>query len=528
MLPGYLVPLMVAGPYVQVAPHLDGIVHIAINGTQRCGATMISPSLALSIASCFLRELPLPVEQQMACLRGNCEGAFVPSSTIRLIGGPDARIGMVVARVTRLAARFTAWWAMSDVCTRAVCGEGWDIALLELNPSCDHGELACTLPLQLASAPLSTGTTLLAVGYGDYPEYDQRSEWDLQLSSSGGSVRRAIETRVWQVASRQLLHTDLPARAVMTSSGTVGRVGAFCNADLGAALVSNRSGVWEIDGLHVPSSANELLDGGVGCSAASGVAWSTYVSRCWLEATARAWQRPPISTQHAEACADLDFFPPELASLNLGGGGGVAILPGNCTALGCEQGVCLADGVCVCEPEVYGPRCTASGPPPQPTAAPLSAFVVSPSGHDDSQCGSEAHPCKTLRQALLNQLWQALHAPADAPAAAITLADGVHSGEGNRALILHGGEVQISSSHGPEYTTLDCSRVDNDWGQLFLRGESERVTVRGLTLRKCLVEQQLAAATAQHPQYAVDVAGAFKWPRTRQGASFEANIWLSG
>jgi CheY-like chemotaxis protein len=58
-----------------------------------------------------MRSLALTLDEQRACVRGECNGTLVDASSVRLIGGADARAGLVVARVTRIAVRLTAWWA---------------------------------------------------------------------------------------------------------------------------------------------------------------------------------------------------------------------------------------------------------------------------------------------------------------------------------------------------------------------------------------------------------------------------------
>ena len=143
-----LMPLLagigVPGPFLAHDPslsHLDAVVAVQIDGRRRCGAVYISARLALSIASCFMRSLALTLDEQRACVRGECDGTLLDASSVRLIGGADARAGLVVARVT-------AWWAVPAVCTQSLCGEGWDVALLELDPSCAQGELPCVPPVR--------------------------------------------------------------------------------------------------------------------------------------------------------------------------------------------------------------------------------------------------------------------------------------------------------------------------------------------------------------------------------------------
>ena len=155
----------------------DSVLQVTVDGEPRCAATVVtspttnSSSLAISAASCFLKTAALSREQQADCLRGACgSDVVVPASSIRLVGGPDPREAPVVARVRRLAIRFTAWWAMADVCSSALCGEGWDIALLELEQSCESGPMPCVPAVSLPTATSSFGLDTLAIGFGQAPD----------------------------------------------------------------------------------------------------------------------------------------------------------------------------------------------------------------------------------------------------------------------------------------------------------------------------------------------------------------------
>ena len=150
----------------------DSVLQVTVDGEPRCAATIIasnssSTSLAISAASCFLKTAALSREQQADCLRGACgSDIIVPASSINLVGGPDSREAPIVARVKRLAVRFTAWWAMADVCSSALCGEGWDVALLELEQGCESGTMPCIPAVGLPTAAPSFGLFTLAVGFG--------------------------------------------------------------------------------------------------------------------------------------------------------------------------------------------------------------------------------------------------------------------------------------------------------------------------------------------------------------------------
>jgi hypothetical protein len=217
------------------------------------------------------------------------------------------------------------------------------------------------------------------------------------------------------------------------------------------------------------------------------------------------------------------------------GGGATLAAPlndeGDCATVACERGVCVAGGRCECFPGYFGPRCTLRGPaPPLPAAAQLE-FLVAPNGTDAEGCGHAAAPCATLRQALALQCWQHLSGrqldPHSDKHAVVTLAPGTYAGDGQAALELNGNRVTITSAAGAAHSILDCAPPGTEEsGQLFVSGESAMTDVKGLTLRRCLTEQQVHHALAPHPSYAVHVAGPARWPETRQGALFRANVWV--
>ena len=318
-------------------------------------------------------------------------------------------------------------------------------------------------------------------------------------------------------------------------------VGVFCAGDLGAALVSNRSGgVWELDGWHVPDTAARARpEAGAAedCVVPSGRAFSAHAARCWIEWGARQWGFGAVVQSHADECGDLDFYPPELAELRLGGGGGATAALnglGSCAMVSCERGVCLSDGLCSCIADFHGPRCTLRGPLPPPPpleSPPLLAFLVAPNGTDVAGCGAPSSPCFTLRFALAEQLWQVLSGvvldPHSDKHAFVTLARGTYTGDGFQNLVLHGNRVTINSESGPDHTLIDCTPPGTeDWGLLFERGESEHTEVSGLKLRRCMTEQQIMHAIAPNPEYAAHVAGPARWPDARHGATFKASVWV--
>ena len=88
--------------------------------------------------------------------------------------------------------------------------------------------------------------------------------------------------------------------------------------------------------------------------------------------------------------------------------------------------------------------------------------------------------------------------------------------------------VAIRGLRGPEHSHIDCRReLDGASGFLFLRGAHSGVHVSGLSLRKCLVEEQINSAVASHPEYAAHVAGAARSPAGRTAPRFTGVRWLA-
>lgn len=540
------------GPFVPYAPEWDGVVAVTVDSKPKCTAVFIATHLALSIASCFLQPLPLSEASQASCMLGPCEGAMVVPERVRLISGPDARIGAVAARVKRIAVRFTVPWAI-PACTPSLCGEGWDIALLELDPSCDHGPLPCLPPLSVATAPAMIGLAPAAIAYGANPDFDRRSEWDLSLPSNGTGVRRSVDVRIRHVASMQRLTVELGG----TGDSSEGAK-PFCVGDEGAVLISSRDGAWQVDGLGVPTGPRVLgsdesnqLPASATCYNAGGSVWSVHASRCWIEASVRKWGLPPVNAQHSVDCNGLDLMPPEIDGARIGSGGfagektarteylmslggddgsmgaatgSPAALALNCSVTPCEFGLCVGER-CECEEEFHGPRCSVRGPPPVPLPPVLRAIAVSPGGADSAACGSESTPCRTLRHALERQFWQA---HAGGGYADVVLHDGTYTGDDNRGLVLHGIRVHVRSARGPATTQIDCRReLDQMSGFLFVRGASPLAMVSGLTLRKCQATEQISQALSPQPRYATHFTGAAGWPSGRQGIVYRQNRWLA-
>ena len=153
-------------PYTTNQPHLNGVVAVSIDGQIKCAAVLITAhDSALSVASCFLlpRTLPLSEAQQIACLQGACEpNTVVSPSSVRLLGGNDARVREVAARVHRIAIRFTLTWAI-PICTMLSAVKDGTSRCSRLIRAAHAGPLACLPPIPLSSVPAAIGLTPTAV-----------------------------------------------------------------------------------------------------------------------------------------------------------------------------------------------------------------------------------------------------------------------------------------------------------------------------------------------------------------------------
>ena len=532
---------MVAHGALDTAEVYPAVLGVSVDGLPRCAATLIDASLALVPASCLLAapNATLSTTQQEACLRGECGDALAPPPSILLLGGFDRRSAPIVGRVKRVASRFAAWWAMGDACSPALCGEGWDLALLEVDQSCVHGAVPCVPPAAIALHAPAIGDEVHVVGFGHAPNFDDRAEWHLRLAPDGGGVRRAAPARVANVLSGQVVElAPAPGRETLLCAGDLGAAAlarpppppppgnGSSSSSSDAADDAAAGDGWRLVSLALTGAAGAAHSG---CEVGSlGRSWSTHASRCWVEAALRNWGRPPLVAAFAAECDGHDLYPPEIAPLAAGAAVAAATAADPaCATVDCgAHGSCI-DGACACRPAYHGPRCTVSGLPRTPT--PRANIAVSPDGADVEGCGSARAPCRTLRHALVEQFWDATgagRADGEAPAN-VTLLDGTYAGPGNRALELHGVPLAIRSLRGPERVRIDCSPGQMRWGTLFDRGEGGGVTVSGVTLRKCQTESQQHRALATHPDFAVHVAGAARWPEARTGASYVGNVWVS-
>jgi hypothetical protein len=240
---------------------------------------------------------------------------MVPAADVLLIAGSEPRGGPIAARIRRFATRYTSLEALPLACTRTLCGEGWDVALLELDPVCDHGTTPCLTPLGVATSPPTIGMPLSAVGFGQRPARDLRQEWALGLGADGGGVRRVGTARVTQIVSSQLLRANADGEAATL----------LCVGDHGAALVSRRDGAWQLDGVGLMRTAAAAdAEGGSaagvsGCPEEQARAWGVHVSRCWLEATVGGWGMSPLVDAHASECGHSRESNPRALSSTRGG-----------------------------------------------------------------------------------------------------------------------------------------------------------------------------------------------------------------
>ena len=389
-----LAKTMVAHGALDTAEVYPAVLGVSVDGLPRCAATLIDASLALVPASCLLSRPSAALNNTAGGVparrvRRRARAAAVDSAARRL----RPAVAPIVGRVKRVASRFAAWWAMGDACSPALCGEGWDLALLEVDQSCVHGAVPCVPPAAIALHAPAIGDEVHVVGFGHAPNFDDRAEWHLRLAPDGGGVRRAAAGARCQRAQR-------PGRRARAGAGA--RETLLCAGDLGAAALarpppppppgngssgsSSDAAVdaaggdgWRLVSLALTGAAGAAHSG---CEAGSlGRSWSTHASRCWVEAALRNWGRPPLVSAFAAECDGHDLYPPEIAPLAAGAAVAAATAADPaCATVDCgAHGSCI-DGACACRPAYHGPRCTVSGLPRTPS--PRANIAVSPDGAD--------------------------------------------------------------------------------------------------------------------------------------------------
>ena len=120
----------------------------------------------------------------MSSLDNECADLLEPVGDIPLLGGVDARHGYIGARVERLAVRLTV--STLPQCTPSLCGEGWDIAILRIRSTCtlDPRNVPCIPPIRFGTTAATLSREVVTVGHGDWPGFDRREEWHLDLEAS--------------------------------------------------------------------------------------------------------------------------------------------------------------------------------------------------------------------------------------------------------------------------------------------------------------------------------------------------------
>ena len=120
----------------------------------------------------------------MSSLDNECADLLEPVGDIQLLGGVDARHGYIGARVERLAVRLTV--STLPQCTPSLCGEGWDIAILRIRSTCtlDPTNVPCIPPIRFGTTAATLSREVVTVGHGDWPGFDRREEWHLDLEAS--------------------------------------------------------------------------------------------------------------------------------------------------------------------------------------------------------------------------------------------------------------------------------------------------------------------------------------------------------
>ena len=194
---------------------------------------------------------------------------------------------------------------MPQICSGgAVCGRGWNIAVLRVQQRCP--EQRCTPPLAIATRGLVEGDAVRIVGAG----VDASGRWALR--SRAAAISHVAELQVL------LTHSEAPVSPAPVSPAPVA-----CEGDTGAPLLVYDAGYddghetgyeagWAVAGVlsraapagqcGTPASARAAP----GSRDGEGRAWSVHVSRCWLWQALVRWGGTTLAVapgvaQHAQA-----------------------------------------------------------------------------------------------------------------------------------------------------------------------------------------------------------------------------------
>ena len=270
----------------------------------RCTGVFVAPEVVLTAASCILSATPTGLVQHAACAHGARDCPTLAPAALKVLKAASLPERAVVADVTAIEFRYSDPSQMPQICSGgAVCGRGWNIAVLRVQQRCP--EQRCTPPLAIATRGLVEGDAVRIVGAG----VDASGRWALRSRAS--AISHVAELQVL------LTHSE-PQESQRTSAAPVA-----CEGDTGAPLLVYDAGYddghetgyeagWAVAGVlsrgapagqcGTPASARAAP----GSRDGDGRAWSVHVSRCWLWQALVRWGGTTLAVapgvaQHAQA-----------------------------------------------------------------------------------------------------------------------------------------------------------------------------------------------------------------------------------
>ena len=244
----------------------------------RCTGVFVAPEVVLTAASCILRATPTGLVQHAACAHGARDCPTLAPAALKVLTAASLPERVVVADVTAIEFRYSDPAQMPQICTGgAVCGRGWNIAVLRVLQRCP--EQRCTPPLAISTRGLVEGDAVRIVGAG----VDASGRWALR--SRAAAISHVGELQVF------LSHSEPQQRALPAP--------VACEGDTGSPLLVYEAGYddgyetgyeagWAVAGVlsraapagqcGTPAPARAAA----GSRDGDGRAWSVHVSRCWL------------------------------------------------------------------------------------------------------------------------------------------------------------------------------------------------------------------------------------------------------
>ena len=132
----------------------------------RCTGVFIAPEAVLTAATCLLAGMPSSLLQHAACAHGATGCPMLPGHAFQALDALQLpSVQEVVADVIDYEFRYSDPSTMAQVCTGgAVCGDGWDIAVLRVRQLCPRQRCVPPLPLSLGTLQMGDPLRLMGVG----------------------------------------------------------------------------------------------------------------------------------------------------------------------------------------------------------------------------------------------------------------------------------------------------------------------------------------------------------------------------